>query len=425
MINLFSGIYKDKTVLVTGHTGFKGSWLVYWLEKMGANVIGYALEAPTKPNHIGLLDLDIVSIIGDIRDLDKLNQVFEEYKPDIVFHLAAQPLVRLSYANPIETYETNIMGTIKVFEASKKANVRAIINITSDKAYENREWIWGYRENDPMGGYDPYSSSKGCSELVTSSYRNSYFNIDEYDKTHNTLLASCRAGNVIGGGDWAEDRLMTDIMLSVSQNKTVIIRNPNATRPWQHVLEPLSGYLNIGQKLLEKKVEFSDGWNFGPSDDGSISVEEVVKHIKKYWDKIDYSLNKEKDSLHEANLLKLDCSKAHIELKWKNVWSSDTTFEKTVNWYKSYYEEDFKVLTQNDLEDYIKKDRGMHIDYESITPGEKISNFKDLLNEIELIINNKKDDYFKKREEILNLAFKFKDNNSCKRIIKEIEDLIN
>ena len=353
MINLFNKIYKDKAVLVTGHTGFKGSWLVYWLDKMGAKVIGYALEAPTKPNHIELLDLDIVSIVGDIRDLDKLNEVFEEYKPDIVFHLAAQPLVRLSYSNPIETYETNVMGTIKVFEAAKIAKVKAIVNITSDKAYDNREWIWGYRENDPMGGYDPYSASKGCSELVTSSYRNSYFNIDEYGKTHNTLLASCRAGNVIGGGDWAEDRLMTDIMLSVSKNKKVIIRNPNATRPWQHVLEPLSGYLNIGQKLLEKKVEFSDGWNFGPADEGSISVGEVLAHVQKYWDKIDYSLNKEKDSLHEANLLKLDCSKAHIELEWKDVWSNDTTFEKTVKWYKSYYEDELKVLTENDLETYI------------------------------------------------------------------------
>lgn len=361
MKNLFGSIYKDKTVLVTGHTGFKGSWLVYWLEQMGANVIGYSLEAPTNPNHIELLDLNIVSIIGDIRDLKKLNAVFDEYKPDIVFHLAAQSLVRLSYANPVETYETNVMGTIKVFEASRKVNVKAIVNITSDKAYENREWIWGYRENDPMGGYDPYSSSKGCSELVTSSYRNSYFNINKYGETHNTLLASCRAGNVIGGGDWAEDRLITDIMLSVSQDKKVVIRNPHATRPWQHVLEPLSGYLNIGQKLLEKKVEFSDGWNFGPSDEGSISVEKVVTHVKKYWDKIDYSLNKEKDSFHEASLLKLDCSKAHIELKWKDVWNSDITFEKTVKWYKSFYEENAKILTQKDLEDYISdaKKRGI------------------------------------------------------------------
>jgi len=352
MQNLFAGIYKNKTVLVTGHTGFKGSWLAYWLKQMGANVIGYSLEAPTNPNHIELLNLDITSIIGDIRDLNKLNATFKEYKPDIVFHLAAQPLVRLSYENPIETYETNVIGTLKVFEACKKANVKAIVNITSDKAYENKEWIWGYRENDPMGGYDPYSSSKGCADILVNSYRNSYFNLNDYNKTHNTLLASCRAGNVIGGGDWAQDRLMTDIILSVSQDKKVSIRNPHATRPWQHVLEPLSGYLNIGQKLLEERVDFADAWNFGPSDEGSISVEEVVKNVKIHWDKIDYEINRDPSQLHEANLLKLDCSKAHIFLKWKDVWDSNTTFEKTVNWYKSYYEEE-NILTSQDLENYI------------------------------------------------------------------------
>jgi len=352
MENLFSGIYKNKTVLVTGHTGFKGSWLSFWLTKMGANVIGYSLRAPTTPNHIELLNLDMVSIIGDIRDLDKLNETFLKYKPDIVFHLAAQPLVRLSYSEPIETYETNVMGTLKVFEASKKANVKAIVNITSDKAYENKEWIWGYRENDPMGGYDPYSSSKGCAELLTSSYRNSYFNNNEYKKTHNTLLASCRAGNVIGGGDWAKDRLITDIMLCVSNNKKVSIRNPHATRPWQHVLEPLSGYLNIGQKLLEEKVEFADAWNFGPSDEGSINVEQVVLNVKKHWDKIDYEINKDPTQLHEANLLKLDCSKAHIQLKWNDVWDSDITFEKTVLWYKEFYEKG-NILSNEDLDSYI------------------------------------------------------------------------
>ena len=216
MKDIFSGMYKGKTVLITGHTGFKGSWLVYWLKQMGANVIGYSLEAPTSPNHIDLLNLDIVSVIGDIRDLDKLNQTFEKYKPDIVFHLAAQALVRPSYENPIETYDTNVMGTLKVFEACRTNNVKAIVNITSDKAYDNQEWIWGYRENDPLGGYDPYSSSKGCADLLVNSYRNSYFNVKEYKQTHNTLIASCRAGNVIGGGGWATDRLITDIMLSVS-----------------------------------------------------------------------------------------------------------------------------------------------------------------------------------------------------------------
>ncbi len=363
MQNLFSGIYQGKTVLVTGHTGFKGSWLVYWLKQMGANVVGYSLEAPTSPNHIGLLDLDINSVIGDIRDLDKLNSVFAEHKPDIVFHLAAQPLVRLSYENPIETYETNVMGTMKVFEACRKANVKAIVNITSDKAYENKEWIWGYRENDPMGGYDPYSSSKGCADLLANSYRNSYFNTQDYKKAHNTLLASCRAGNVIGGGDWAQDRLITDIMLSVSQDKKVSIRNPYATRPWQHVLEPLSGYLHIGQKLLEEKVEFGEAWNFGPSDEGSITVEEVVKNVKKHWNKIDYEINRNPNQLHEANLLKLDCSKAHILLKWKDVWDSETTFEKTVKWYKAYYEEDKICFTGQDLETYINDAKLKNIEW--------------------------------------------------------------
>jgi len=363
MTFLFSRIYKDKTVLVTGHTGFKGSWLCYWLHKMGAKVVGYSLEAPTTPNHIELLNLDIVSIVGDIRDSEKLNQTFINYKPDIVFHLAAQPLVRLSYENPIETYETNVIGTLKVFEASRKASVKAIVNITSDKAYENKEWIWGYRENDSMGGYDPYSSSKGCADLLASSYRNSYFNLKQYKKTHNTLLATCRAGNVIGGGDWAKDRLITDIMISISQGKKVSIRNPYATRPWEHVLEPLSGYLHVGQKLLEEKVEFAEAWNFGPSDEGSITVEKVVQNIKKYWDKIDYEINKDPYQPHEANLLKLDCSKVHNLLRWKDVWDSDTTFEKTAKWYKAYYEEDNRILTGSDLESYVADAKVKHIEW--------------------------------------------------------------
>jgi CDP-glucose 4,6-dehydratase len=363
MENLFSGIYRNKTVLVTGHTGFKGSWLIYWLNKMGAKVVGYSLKAPTTPNHIDLLDLNFISIIGDIRDLDKLNKVFKEYSPDIVFHLAAQPLVRLSYENPIETYDINIMGTLNIFEACRKENVKAIVNITSDKAYENKEWVWGYRENDQMGGYDPYSSSKGCADLLVNSYRNSYFNINKYKKTHNTLIASCRAGNVIGGGDWAKDRLITDIMISVSNNKKVSIRNPNATRPWQHVLEPLSGYLNIGQKLLEEKVEFGDAWNFGPSDEGSITVEEVVENIKQHWNKIDYEIKKDISQPHEANLLKLDCSKAHTILKWKNVWNSKITFQKTINWYKTYYENYKITLTEDDLDSYVSDAKNNNIEW--------------------------------------------------------------
>lgn len=240
MQSLFGGIYKNKTILITGHTGFKSSWLAYWLTKMGSNVIGYSLEAPTNPNHLELLNLDIT--IGDILNQDKLNETFEKYQPWIVFHLAAQPLVKLSYQEPVQTFEANVMGTIKVLEACKNtSSVKAIVAITSDKAYENKEWSWGYRENDP------YSASKGCTELVISSYRNSYFNLDDYGNKYNILLASCRAGNVIGGGgDLAEDRLISDIMLSVVNNKKVEVRSQFSTRPWQHVLEPLSGYLSIG-----------------------------------------------------------------------------------------------------------------------------------------------------------------------------------
>jgi CDP-glucose 4,6-dehydratase len=362
VIDLFSGIYKNKTVLITGHTGFKGSWLAYWLQQMGAYVVGYSLEAPTNPNHMELLNIDIASIIGDIRDGNKLNETIEKYKPDIVFHLAAQALVRFSYENPIETYETNVMGTLKLFEACRNNNVKAIVNITSDKVYDNKEWIWGYRENDPMGGYDPYSSSKGCADLLATSYRNSYFNSKDYKIAHNTLLATCRAGNVIGGGDWAKDRLITDIMLSVLQGKTVSIRNPKATRPWQHVLEPLSGYLHVGQKLLEEKVEFADAWNFGPSDEGSISVERVVKNVKQYWDKINYEIHQDPNQLHEANLLKLDCSKAHVLLKWKDVWDSEMTFEKTVRWYRTYYEVN-RILTEEDLNCYIQDAIKKHLEW--------------------------------------------------------------
>lgn len=352
MRRLFGGIYEGKRVLITGHSGFKGSWLAFWLQQMGADVVGFSLPAPTVPDHFSLLGLDIVSVTGDIRDAEALDTVFRTHRPEIVFHLAAQPLVRASYENPVETYETNVMGTLRVFEACRAHDVKAIVNITSDKAYENREWVWGYRENDPMGGYDPYSSSKGCAELLTQSYCNSYFHPENYGKTHRTLLASCRAGNVIGGGDWAKDRLMTDVMLSVSEGKKMNIRNPNATRPWQHVLEPLSGYLAVGRKLLEAKPEFAEGWNFGPSDEGSITVETVVQNVKMHWDKIDYEIHADPQQLHEANLLKLDCSKAHMRLHWSNVWNSQTTFKKTVLWYKNYYEKGI-VTTQGDLDDYV------------------------------------------------------------------------
>ena len=363
MTHLYNGIYNNKTVLVTGHTGFKGSWLCLWLTNMGAKVIGYSLPPNTKPNHYEMLNLDMISVLGDIRDKDKLNSVFEEHQPDVVFHLAAQPLVRLSYKEPVDTFEINAMGTINVYEACRNSSsVKAIINITSDKCYENKEWMWGYRENDAMGGYDPYSASKGCAELITSSYRNSFFNLKDYGISHNILLASCRAGNVTGGADWSEDRLIPDIMKAVADNKKVFIRNPNATRPWQHVLEPLNGYLHVGQKLLEGKKSFAEGWNFGPSDDEDISVEHVVKNIKKCWNKFDYEISQDSNQPYEATLLKLDCTKARSKLKWKDLWNFDITFEKTVNWYREFYENS-NVISQNQLENYIKEAKNKKLEW--------------------------------------------------------------
>lgn len=351
-IHPFNNFYRDKRVLVTGNTGFKGSWLVLWLMKLGANVCGYSLNLPTVPNHHEILNLDFETISGDIRDLKKLQNAIKSFQPDIVFHLAAQSLVRKSYQNPVETFETNVIGTVNVFEACRKTDyVKAIVNITSDKCYENQEWIWGYRENDPVGGHDPYSASKGCAELVTASYRKSFFPLEEYQKSHQILVSSVRAGNVIGGGDWGDDRLVTDIMRAASQNKKVHIRNPHATRPWQHVLEPLSGYLLLGKLLLEGKKEFSGAWNFGPSDEGHRNVLSVIREFQKHWSNIDYKIKADEKNPHEANLLKLDCSKAHAKLKWKSVWDSSTTFAKTAQWYKEYYESEH-VRSEEQLKEY-------------------------------------------------------------------------
>ncbi len=353
---LFGDIYRNKRVLVTGHTGFKGSWLCMWLKGMGANVLGYSLPPNTDPNHFALLEqqMEIESVLGDICDLENLKQIFTNFQPEIVFHLAAQPIVRLSYSQPIETLHTNIMGTAHVFEACRSINsVRVIINITSDKCYENREWVWGYRENDPMGGYDPYSASKGCAELVASAYRNSFFNPDEYGKTHHILLASVRAGNVIGGGDWAKDRIVTDMMEATAKDKKLFIRSPKATRPWQHVLEPLSGYLQLGHKLLEGEKEYAEAWNFGPNDDGAISVIQVVQEMQKVWNKIEYQVEENKHNLHEAGLLKLDCSKARMKLNWKGLWSAQRTFAKTAKWYKEYYEQR-SIISTSQLKSYVQ-----------------------------------------------------------------------
>ncbi len=346
---------------MTGHTGFKGSWLAFWLVQLGSKISGYSLLPPTEPNHFDLLDLNIVSTIGDVRDAEKVKQLFNEQQPEIVFHLAAQPIVRLSYKDPVATFSTNLMGTINVLEAARECrSVRAIVIVTSDKCYDNKEWIWGYRENDSIGGYDPYSASKGCAELITSCWRNSFFNPADYGRTHNTLLASVRAGNVIGGGDWAQDRLIPDMMRAVSNSETVNIRNPRATRPWQHVLEPLSGYLLLGQKLLEGRKEFADAWNFGPSEDGNVTVVEIVDQVKAVWPKIDYEIQKSPDQPNEAGLLRLDCSKARTKLQWSPVWDVKTAIAKTTQWYRAFHES-ADVRSFEDLHGYISDAKNKQI----------------------------------------------------------------
>lgn len=360
---MFHHIYHNKRVLITGHTGFKGSWLALWLSEMGANITGYSLRPPSEPNHFDLLDMDINSIFGDVRDTKKIKRVFKEQQPEIVFHLAAQPIVRISYLDPLETFSSNVMGTINVFEASRVSDtVCAIVNVTSDKCYENKEWPCGYREIDPVGGYDPYSASKGCSELITSCWRNSFFNLKDYGDGHNTLLASVRAGNVIGGGDWAIDRLIPDLMRAVNQNEKAKIRNPHATRPWQHVLEPLSGYLLLGQKLLEGHKEYAEAWNFGPSEDGNATVGEIADHARRAWPKINYETIMAPDQPHEAGMLMLDCSKSHTKMHWAPVWHKKTAVEKTAQWYQEFYESK-QVRSLDDLHCYIANAKSKHVSW--------------------------------------------------------------
>ncbi len=353
--HLFGGIYKNKTVLVTGDTGFKGSWLVHWLIKMGAKVVGFSLEPTTQPNHFSLLQDDYASVRGNINDMAALKAVFNSYQPVMVFHLAAQSLVRYSYENPIETFQTNILGTAHVLEVSQQtASVKAVLNVTSDKCYDNREWIWGYRENDPMGGHDPYSASKGCAELITASYQKSFYN--QGDK----LLASARAGNVIGGGDWAQDRLIPDIVQAASVQDPVMIRQPLATRPWQHVLDPLSGYLTLGWYLLEGQEVYAQGWNFGPSLHSNVTVKTLVDKASDFWEHISYQTDPDSANYHEANLLMLDCSKANKLLKWTPVWEFEETVGRTIQWYQQFYK-DQKLNTEDDLMAYISaaKDKAM------------------------------------------------------------------
>ncbi len=353
-----NSFWNKKRIFITGHTGFKGSWLAFWLQKLGAEVHGYSLLPPTVPSHYELLKLECNTTIGDIRDTEKLSSAVDRAKPEIVFHLAAQPLVRLSYEQPVNTYETNVIGTLNVLEACRtNPNVRAIINVTSDKCYDNKEHETPYRECDPLGGYDPYSASKACSEILTNSYRNSFLNANSYGTTHNILLASCRAGNVIGGGDWALDRLIPDIMRSAKEGRSTGIRNPKSIRPWQHVLEPLAGYMLLGRKLLEGGREYASAWNFGPGREDVLSVEDLAKDARRHWVKIDYSIFSNDKDLHEAKLLRLDCSKANEVLKWSPVWDSRKALEMTVKWYKNYYENKM-ISTEENIREYEEKSKG-------------------------------------------------------------------
>ena len=348
--------FHGKKVLITGHTGFKGSWLSLWLQSLGAEVIGYALAPPTIPSLFeeAKVGQGMASVIGDIRDLEHLRSVFAEHQPEIVIHMAAQPLVRYSYLEPVETYSTNVMGTVNLLEAVRATpSVKAVVNVTTDKCYENREWAWGYRENEPMGGYDPYSSSKGCAELVTAAYRNSFFQPSTINHQPLTAIASARAGNVIGGGDWAEDRLIPDIMRAISEGRPVHIRNPHAIRPWQHVLEPLSGYLLLAQKLYEEGAAYAEGWNFGPNDEDAKPVQWIVERLTHSWGGGASWLLDGGEHPHEAHYLKLDCSKAKGRLNWHPRWHLDEALDRIVSWNKQWLAGvDVRKLTLQQIIDY-------------------------------------------------------------------------
>lgn len=333
-----SAFWRGKRVLITGHTGFKGSWLSLWLQHMEARVAGYALSPPTTPSLFedARVSQGMVSITGDVRDLPALSAAVAEHRPEIVFHMAAQPLVRRSYEQPVETYATNVLGTVHLLEAVRRfGGVRAVVNVTSDKCYENREWEWGYREIDPMGGYDPYSSSKGCAELVTAAYRRSFFGSADYAR-HGVALASARAGNVIGGGDWAADRLVPDIMRAFLAGHEAVVRNPQAVRPWQHVLDPLSGYLMLGERLFSDGPALSEAWNFGPDNADAKPVAWVMEKIAAAWGRSAAWRVDAGDHPHEATSLTLDCSKAKTRLGWRPNWSLERTLDAVNEWYMRY-----------------------------------------------------------------------------------------
>ncbi|WP_428897644.1 CDP-glucose 4 [Parelusimicrobium proximum] len=348
---MWKDTYKNKRVLVTGHTGFKGSWLSLWLSSLGADVCGYALAPDTEPAMFNELKIDgkVKSVFGDILDTGTLEETFNTFKPEIVFHLAAQPLVRLSYSEPVLTYKTNVIGTLNVLEAARKCgSVKAFVNITTDKCYENKEVAKGYTEADPMGGYDMYSSSKGCVEIMSSSYRRSYLK-DGY------FLANARAGNVIGGGDWAADRLVPDCVCSINKGVKIEIRNPVAVRPWQHVLEPLSAYLLLGHLLYTKGAEYAEGFNIGPDESSVCTVADIAAKVAEYYGKGEIFVHK-KDDLHEAGLLMLNIDKAKERLGWTPALNADETVKMTVEWYKKFYEGgDMLPFTLKQIEDYEGK----------------------------------------------------------------------
>lgn len=346
-MNQFGEIYRGKRVLLTGHTGFKGSWLALWLHELGADLTGIALSPEIQPNHWDLLGLPIDDHRIDIRDADSVQRVIKLKQPEIVFHLAAQPLVRRSYRDPLETWATNVMGTAHILEACRQQpTIRAIVAITTDKCYENREWPWGYRENDSLGGHDPYSASKAGAELVAASYRRAFFNTEAAP-----LLATARAGNVIGGGDWSEDRLIPDLVRALEKSMSLEIRAPNSTRPWQHVLESLSGYLQLGQKLLMGEKIYGDAWNFGPEPEGNRTVSEVLSKLNQQWETLRWHVSG-KSQPHEAKLLYLDSAKARSLLRWQTVWNFDTTLSQTADWYRAWMQ-DQEIITRKQLAEYV------------------------------------------------------------------------
>ena len=352
--------FNGKRVFVTGHTGFKGSWLCLWLTRLGARVTGYALEPPTAPSLFELAKVGelINSQIADVRDAEKLFRALLAAQPEIVFHLAAQSLVRDSYKIPLETYSINVMGTIHLLEAVRRCpSVKAVVNVTTDKCYENNEWDWGYRENDRLGGFDPYSNSKACAELVTAAYRSSFFNPSEYS-IHGVAIATVRAGNVIGGGDWAADRLVPDIIRSLLAGEAVRIRNPYSIRPWQQVLEPLSGYLALAQRLYEFGPEYGEGWNFGPSDADAMPVEWIVKRMCELWGNGTRCDIDAGDRPHEAHYLKLDCSKARMRLNWRPRWDLGKALTSILDWVAVYSASgDLRKCCLEQIEEYEQTSR--------------------------------------------------------------------